>query len=131
MSLKQYSPHLQLTIHKPQRLSLGVVLFSALIVSLIILSSENDLLTLAVCLAVLLLTVCIKRQLLCRTGSLIINDYEVSLGGEEFELRQLRIILGSFILINFQRGRRPILLSRGQLSTSAWQGLVRYAKLCR
>ena len=110
MSLKQYSPHLQLTIHRSKQLFLGLRLLSCCIVALLFLSIASTLLLLAGCTAVIVLHVCTERQLVVSEHSISINEYAFSRAGCELELQALRILFGYFVLISFQQGSLPTLL---------------------
>lgn len=129
MSLKQYSPHLQLTIHRSGQFILGLRLLSVLMVGLAIISSDNTLLVLFTCCSVLILHTFTEYKLHLSEQKITINEYVVRLAVGEFDLQELRILFGYIVLISFQCGRKPLLLSRDQLSYKDWQGLVRYSKL--
>jgi hypothetical protein len=68
-------------------------------------------------------------QLYFQEQTITINEYVVGLAEGEFELRELRMLFAFIVLIDFQTGRAPLLLSRDQISEQDWQGLVRYSKL--
>ena len=129
MSLKQYNPHLQLTIHRARQFFLGLRLLSALIISLVIMSGDNYLLLFILSICVLILHIVTERRLFFSGQKISIGEYAVVLSSSEFELSELRILFGCIVLISLQQGRKPILMSRDQLSTQDWQNLVRYSKL--
>lgn len=129
MSLKQYSPHLQLTIHRSKQLFLGLRLLSCCIVALLVLSVGNILVLFGGCVAVAVLHILTERRLLVAEHHFIINEYVLSRAGDEFELQALRILFGYFVVITLRQGSSPILLCRDQLSRQDWQDLIRFNKL--
>ena len=129
MSLKQYNPHLQLTIHKPTRLVLGLRLLSCWMVGMLLINQLGSFYLLLSCTAVLAWQLLVEHSLVCTESVLTLNEYVLGWGKEEYELRALKLLFGYFVLILFRKGRSPLCLSRDQFSRQDWQCLVRYSKL--
>ncbi len=129
MSLKQYSPHLQLTIHKPLKLVLGLRLLSCWIVGILLITQHNSFYLMLSCTAVLFCHLSTERSHMCSQGTVMLNEYVFGWGNDEYELQGLRVLFSYFVLIIGSKGGAPLLLSRDQFSDQDWQRLMRYNKL--
>lgn len=129
MSLKQYNPHLQLTIHKPRQLLLGLRLLSALMMTLLFIGSSHAGLLLVMFGVVIVLHVLTEKQLSVEAQELTLTGHVAALGEGEFELESLRILFGCLLLLSFKGGRQAMLLCRDQFDQEDWQAVLRFNKL--
>ena len=129
MSLKQYSPHLQLTIRKPIRLVLGSRLLSAWLLAMLVLIELKPFLLLLACVGVLLLPLLIQRSFVSAQSTVTMNEYVLAWGDRQYPLQGLQVLFSYVVLIVLHNSKAPLLLSRDQLDDQSWQRLMRYIKL--
>ncbi len=130
MSLKQYNPHLQLTIRSSHLTPACLAWLLTLVTALFCLKAGWSLWFLSCAVALGLLGYAVSWHLASKSPeTLCIQGRQMQYGEYSGDIERVRLLFAYWVLIECDSARDSLWLARDQLSTRDWRALVSYSKL--